>query len=121
LVQPRQCRLATRSRGFLRQARRRAAGAGRSARRLSAAQADLAIFDRLAKSDPGNAERQRDLSVTYDSLALVYAKSRQMPTAREMLPASRAVVARMATQHPDAPEWKQELTRLDQLLAAFKN
>jgi hypothetical protein len=121
LVQPRQCRLATRSRGFLRQARRRAAGAGRSARRLSAAQAGLAIFGRLAKSDPGNAEWQRDLSVTHDSLAVVYAKSKQMPKAREMLLASRAVVARMAAQLPDSPAWRQELTRLDQQLAAFEN
>jgi hypothetical protein len=31
------------------------------------------------------------------------------------------VVARMAAQHPDSPQSKQELTRLDQQLAAPKN
>jgi hypothetical protein len=54
-----------------------------------------------------NAERQRDLSVTYDSLAVVYAKSTQMRKAREAL--------------PDSTASKQELTRWGRRLAAFKN
>src|ERR1019366_8920209 len=56
---------------------------------LGSYQAGLAIFDHLVKSDPGNTEWQRDLSVTYDSLAVVYAKSKQMPKARDGQPGHR--------------------------------
>ena len=66
-VRSRQCRLAARSVGVVREGRRRAGGAGRSCRRAEASyQASLAITERLAKSDPGNAGWQRDLSVSYE-------------------------------------------------------
>ena len=41
---------------------------------LESYRADLAITDRLAKSDPGNAGWQRDLAVSYLNLALTLEK-----------------------------------------------
>jgi hypothetical protein len=76
---------------------------------------------RALGSAPAGFAIWRDRSVTYDSLAVVDAESKQMPKAGEALLASGAVVARMAAQHPDSPQSKQELTRLDQQLAAPKN
>jgi hypothetical protein len=43
---------------------------------LKSYEADLAIAERLAKSDLGNAGWQRDLSVSYSKLATVYRRSR---------------------------------------------
>jgi len=44
---------------------------GQLSEALDSYQVDLAISDRLAKSDPGNAGRQRDLSVSYDNVGNV--------------------------------------------------
>jgi len=47
---------------------------------LSSHRAGLGIFDRLARSDPGNTEWQRDLSLSYASLANIYRKAGQTTT-----------------------------------------
>jgi hypothetical protein len=52
-------------------------------------------------SAPAGFAIQHRRSVTYDGLAIVHAKAKQMPTARAALLASRAVVAGMAAQHPE--------------------
>ena len=44
---------------------------------LASYQASLAIRERLAKSDPGNAGWQRDLAVSYANLADVYRRSNE--------------------------------------------
>ena len=62
----RQCRLAARSLGVVQQGRRRAGGAGQSAGGAEGLPRRLAISERLAKADPGNAGWQRDLSVSYE-------------------------------------------------------
>ena len=51
------------------ESRRRAGGAGQSARGAEIFRDSLAISDRLAKADPGNAGWQRDLSVSYEKSA----------------------------------------------------
>jgi hypothetical protein len=43
----------------------------------------LAIFERLANSDPSNAGWQRDLSVTYAKLAGAYCKSNETAEGRD--------------------------------------
>jgi hypothetical protein len=81
----------------------------------------LAIADRLAKADPGNAGWQHDLSVSYAKLADVYRKSEQAAKAREALAAGRVIIARLVTQFPDHTLWKQDLVWFDQQIAALKN
>ena len=67
-VRSRQCRLAARSVGVVREGRRRAGGAGQSRRRARLLSGGPRHHERLAKSDPGNAGWQRDLSVSYDKV-----------------------------------------------------
>jgi hypothetical protein len=88
---------------------------------LSSYQAGVAIFDRLVKSDPGNTEWQRDLSLTHASLANVYQKANQPWRVREELAAARAIIVQLMAQHPDSPEWKQDIAWLDQQIAALRN
>jgi len=80
-----------------------------------------AIFDRLAKSDPGNAGWQRDLMVSYTRLASAYLRAEQPTKARDALSAGRDIVARLVTQFPDRSQWKQDLAWFDQQIAALKN
>ena len=77
----------------------------------------LAIIDRLAKSDPGNAGWQRDLSVSYAKLASAYRGSNETEKAREALTSGRAIIAKLVEQHPDWAQWKQDLAWFDAQIA----
>jgi len=58
----------------------------------------LAIRDRLAKADRGNAGWQRDLSESYAKLASAYLKAEQRAKAGEALAAGRTIIARLVAQ-----------------------
>ena len=81
----------------------------------------LAIRDRLAKADPGNAGWQRDLSVSYAKVADAHLRAKQAAKAGEALVAGRAIIARLVAQFPDWSEWNQDLSWFDQQIAALKN
>jgi hypothetical protein len=88
---------------------------------LTSYQASLTIAERLAKSDPGNAGWQRDLSVSYAKLANIYLKTEQSIKAREALSTGRDIIAPLVTQFPDQAQWKHLLAWFDQKIAALKN
>ena len=73
----------------------------------------LAISDRLAKSDPGNAGWQRDLSVSYAKLANVFERSKDKPKALDALRRGREIILRMTAISPGNATWKGELARFD--------
>jgi hypothetical protein len=69
----------------------------------------LAIAERLATSDPGNAGWQRDLSVSYSNLADVFKKQGEKAKALDALRQGRAIIARMKSLSPDNAAWKRDL------------
>jgi tetratricopeptide (TPR) repeat protein len=77
----------------------------------------LAIIDRLAKADPGNAEWQRDLSVSFAKLAVVFRKAGNNTDALNALKEGRAIAERIARLSPDNAQWKKDLDWFDQQLA----
>jgi tetratricopeptide (TPR) repeat protein len=79
----------------------------------------LAIRDRLAQADPGNAGWQRDLSVSYAKLANAYRTAGQLPQAREQLTAGRTIIARLTETYPDWSQWKKDLAWFDGQIAAL--
>src|ERR1019366_1692035 len=87
---------------------------------LQSYQDSHAIFDRLAKSDPGNAGWQRDLSVSYAKLADVYLKSQQATKDKEALAAGRDISASLVARFPDQATWKQDLAWFYAQIAALK-
>jgi len=84
-----QRRLAARSVGVLQQYRRRAGCAGQSAEALKSFRDGLAIAERLAKADAGNAGWQRDLSVSYRTWRIYSDGLRQSKSARRPEPRPR--------------------------------
>jgi len=84
---------------------------------LKSYQQDLAIAERLAKSDPGNAEWQRDLSVSFAKLAVVFRKAGNNTDALNALKEGRAIAERIARLSPDNAQWKKDLDWFDQQLA----
>jgi hypothetical protein len=72
----------------------------------------LAIADRLAKSDPGNASGQRDLSVSYSKLAGTFRKAGD-----KALRQGRAIMVRLTSLSPDNAVWKRDLGWLDGQIA----
>jgi hypothetical protein len=81
----------------------------------------LAIRDRLAKADPGNAGWQHDLGQSYARLAFAYRKAAEPGKAREALTAGRAISARLVAQFPDWSQWKQDLAWFDRQIAELKD
>jgi hypothetical protein len=92
---------------------------GNPAEALQAHRSALAIRERLAGSDPGNATWQRDLVLTYAKLARIYLKTGRSSDAREALLAGRAVLARLIGQHPDLVQEKGDADWFDRELAAL--
>jgi hypothetical protein len=77
----------------------------------------LAIEDRLAKSDPSNANWQRELSVSYAHLADGYRKAGEREKALDALRDGRAIMMRMTSLSPDNAVWKRDLVWFDGQIA----
>ena len=85
---------------------------------LSSYQAGLAIRERLAKSDPGNAGWQRDLAVSYDRVGDVQVAQGDLPAALGSYQASLAIIDRLAKSDPGNAGWQRDLSVLYAKLAS---
>ena len=70
----------------------------------------LAISDRLAKADPGNAGWQRDLSVSYDRVGDVLVAQGNLPDALKSYPRRLAISDRLAKSDPGNAGWQRDLS-----------
>jgi tetratricopeptide (TPR) repeat protein len=68
-----------------------------------------AIFERLAKSDPGNAGWQRDLSVSFNRVGDVLVAQGQLPEALKAFKDSLAIFERLAKSDPGNAGWQRDL------------
>ena len=69
----------------------------------------LAIRDRLAKSDPGNAGWQRDLSVSYERAGDVQVAQGDLAGALKSYNDSLAIFDRLAKSDPGNAGWQRDL------------
>ena len=79
----------------------------------------LAIRQRLAQSNPGNAGWQRDLAIGYAKLARVYLQSKDRDKALAALRAGKAILDSLVKLLPDNVGWKRDLAWFDQQIAAL--
>jgi hypothetical protein len=84
---------------------------------LTSYQASLAIAERLAKADPGNAGSQRDLALSYGSLAMVEAKQGARDSALAAFRQGRAIIVRLSQQSPDNLTLQSDLVWFDSEIA----
>jgi predicted Zn-dependent protease len=77
----------------------------------------LAIAERLAKSDPGNAEWRRDLAVSFAKLGWVHRQSADRAEALDFFRQGQAIMSRLSKISPDNATWKQDLARFDGQIA----
>ena len=77
---------------------------------LKSYQRRLAISDRLAKSDPGNAGWQRDLSVSYDKSRRRAGGAGRSGRRADLLSASLAISDRLAKSDPGNAGWQRDLS-----------
>jgi hypothetical protein len=77
------------------------------------AESPAVIRERLAKTDPGNAGWQRDLSVSYAKLASTHLKLGETPEAVIELRKGREIVARLVTITPTNAQWNKDLAWFD--------
>ena len=77
---------------------------------LKSYQTGLAIADRLAKADPGNAGWQRDLSVSYDKVGDVLVRQGNLPEALKSYQASLAIRDRLSKADPGNAGWQRDLS-----------
>ena len=108
-VRSRQRRLAARSLGAYDKIGNVQVAQGDLAGALKSYRDDLAITDRLARSDPGNAGWQRDLAVSNGNIAIVLGKMGNGAEALEALRRGHAIMVRMTALSPDNVQWKRDL------------
>jgi tetratricopeptide (TPR) repeat protein len=77
---------------------------------LKSYQAGLAIAERLAKADPGNAGWQRDLSVTYERIGNVQMGQGDLAGALKSYSDSLAIAERLANSDPGNAPWQRDLS-----------
>jgi len=77
---------------------------------LAAYRASLAIAERLARADPGNAGWQRDLSVSHNKIGDVLVEQGNLPGALESYRASLAIAERLARADPGNAGWQRDLS-----------
>ena len=88
---------------------------------LKAYRDGLAISDRLAKSDPGNAGWQRDLAVSYAKLGAIYRKNKDKTKALGMLQQGLAIMLRMTQLSPDNAQWKNDVVWFERQITELKH
>jgi tetratricopeptide (TPR) repeat protein len=76
---------------------------------LKSYRADLAIAERLSSSDSGNAEWQRDLSVSYNKIGDVLVSQGDLPEALKSYRASLAIRERLSSSDSGNAEWQRDL------------
>jgi hypothetical protein len=92
---------------------------GKLADALASYQAYLAISERLAKSDPGNAGWQRDLAASYSKLAYVYRRSNEPDKTLAALRQGQVIMDRLTKLSPDNAGWKTDLAWFNHQIAVL--
>ena len=77
---------------------------------LQTYRASLAIADRLAGSDPGNAGWQRDLSASYDRVGEVQKAQRHLPEALASYQVSLTIGSRLAKADSSNARWQHDVS-----------
>src|SRR5262245_38221366 len=107
---------------------------GRLDEALAAFRESLAIFPRLASTDPSNAGWQRDLADAHDRVSDVFQAQGQLDEALAAFRESLAIFQRLASTDPSNAGWQRDLAiahgkvgdvfqaqgQLDEALAAFR-
>ncbi|MGH6839014.1 MAG: hypothetical protein ACREDT_09455 [Methylocella sp.] len=75
------------------------------------------LANRLAKSEPGNAERQGDLAASLGTHALAHRLSGDTTKAGDFLRRGQEIMARSTILSPDDAGWKEELAWFDSQIA----
>jgi tetratricopeptide (TPR) repeat protein len=86
---------------------------------LKSYQRSLAILDRLAKSDPGNAVWQRDLASGYARLGACFEQVADLADARNAFSEGRLIIIHLLTRFPDHPQWTRDLANFDSAILAL--
>jgi tetratricopeptide (TPR) repeat protein len=69
----------------------------------------LAISERLANSDPGNAAWQRDLSISFNKLGDLAVAQGDLLTAASRFSHALAISERLANSDPGNADWQRDL------------
>jgi tetratricopeptide (TPR) repeat protein len=91
---------------------------GNLAEALQSFRDSLAIRERLAQADPGNAGWQRDLSVSYNKIGNVLVAQGNLPEALKSFREDLAIANRLAQADPTNAGWQFDLVVSHWKLAA---
>jgi hypothetical protein len=87
---------------------------------LTSYQASLAIADRLAKADPGNAGWQRDLALSYGRAALIQVQQGVRDEALKRLQRGREIIVQLIRRSPNSANLPKDLAWFDSQLDTYE-
>jgi hypothetical protein len=91
---------------------------GDPAAALTNYQASLAIRERLAQADPGNAGWQRDLAVSFGRVGMVESRQGTREDALKAFRSGPDIIARLAKQSPANVTLPKDLTWFDRQISS---
>ena len=86
---------------------------GALAAALTSYQTSRAIFERLAKADPGNAHWQRDLALSYGRVALAEMRQGVGDDGLKSFRRGREIIAQLIRRSPDNTSLRRDLAWFD--------
>jgi hypothetical protein len=87
---------------------------------LESYRASLAIAERLTKSDPGNAEWQRDLAVSHGRVAMVFAKQGEREQALAAFRKGRDIIIELKAAAPSKASLPKDLFWFDEQMGELE-
>jgi len=86
---------------------------------LESYKAALAIMERLAAADPGNAGWQHDMAFSYGNVATVEARQGSRDQALSKFRNARDIIARLKVQSPDNVQLPKDLALFESQIRAL--
>ena len=87
---------------------------------LTAYQASIAIADKLAKADPGNARWQRDVALSHWGVARVMAQRGEQEKALAAFSKAHAIIAKLKSESPSDATLPKDLAWIDAQMKALQ-
>ena len=87
---------------------------------LTSYEADLAIAERLTKTDPGNVEWQRDLALGYGRVALIEWRQGARDDALKVFQQGRDIITQLIRRAPDNATLPNDLAWFDRQMSTHE-
>ena len=86
---------------------------------LNSLSSGLELLEIITKAAPDNARWQYELETAYSHIAHAYAADKDTEKAKAAMSSALQILVKLVADHPDMPNWKVELAKVENDVAAY--